>query len=271
MCRDRFFCGLFILAAANGLEVYVVNSIVTQGWFLALQDLFGVSAVVWIACFAGANLLYSSRPDEAIKTPDAVVGLAVLALTILPFERISWFALTALSLYMLYVSPAQSFRRRGALIALAITGPMLWGPALMLIFGPTILKADAVLVSGVIGTDHVGNVFSGAIGSDGTPTRYVIYPDCSSLRGMSVAVLAFVTITNALGIAWSTRHFAFGLLATLSVVVVNVGRLSLIGLFPLHFSVIHGMPGSAIAAWLSLALVIAISLVGVGRAAFVRT
>jgi hypothetical protein len=141
----------------------------------------------------------------------------------------------------------------------------------MLIFGPTILKADAVLVSGVIGTDHVGNVFSGAIGSDGTPIRYVIYPDCSSLRGMSFAVLAFVTITNALEIAWSARHLAFGLLAILSVVVVNVARLSLIGLFPSHFSVIHGLPGSAIAAWLSLALVIAISLVGVGREALART
>jgi hypothetical protein len=271
MNRDRFFCGLFVLAAANGLEVYVVNSIVTQGWSVALFDLFGVSAIVWLACIAGANLLYSSRTGETLATSDAAVGLVVLVLTILPFERVSWFALTALSLYMLCVSPAQSFRRRGALIALALTGPMLWGPALMLVFGPTILKADAVLVSGVIGTDHVGNVFSGTIGSNGAPTQYVIYPDCSSLRGMSIAVLAFVTITNALGIAWSRRHFTFGLVATLSVLVVNVTRLSLIGLFPSHFSVIHGMPGSAIAAWLSLVLVIAISLIGVGRAAFVRT
>ena len=271
MSRDRFFCGLFILAAANGLEVGAVNSIVTQGWSVALLDLFGVSAVVWIACFAGANLLYGSRLNEAITTPDAVASLAVLTLTILPFERVSWFALTALSLYVLCVSPAQSFRRRGALIALALTGPMLWGPALMLIFGPTILKADAVLVSGVIGTDHVGNVFSGAIGSDGTPARYVIYPDCSSLRGMSMAILAFVTVTNVFGAAWSARHLTFGLLAILSVVFVNVTRLSLIGLFPSYFSVIHGLPGSAIAAWLSLALVVAIPLIGVGREAFVRT
>jgi hypothetical protein len=89
MSRDRFFCGLFVLAAANGLENYVVNSVVTQGWFVALLDLFGVSAIVWLACLAGANLLYSSRPDEAITSPDAVVGLVVLALTILPFERVS--------------------------------------------------------------------------------------------------------------------------------------------------------------------------------------
>jgi hypothetical protein len=271
MSRDHFFCGLFVLAAANGLEASVVGSIFTQGWFDALLNLFGVSAVVWIACFAAANLLYGSRLNEVITSLDAVVGLAVLTLTIFPFERVSWFALTALGLYMLWVSPAQSLRRRMALITLALTGPMLWGPALMLICGPTILKADAVLVSGLIGTDHVGNVFLGAIGSDGSPTRYVVWPDCSSLRGMSIAVLAFVTITNVLGISWSARHFAFGVLATVSVLVVNVTRLCLIGLFPSYFSVIHGMPGSGIAAWLSLALVITISLVGVGREAFVRT
>ena len=131
MSRDQFFCGLFILAAANGLEGFVLNTLSTQGWFDALLGLFGVSAVVWIACFAAAVLLYGSRLDEVITTPDAVIGLGVLAMTILPFARLSWLALTALSLYMLCVSPARSSRRRGALIALAVTGPMLWGPALM--------------------------------------------------------------------------------------------------------------------------------------------
>ena len=140
-------------------------------------------------------LLYGSRLDEVITTPDAVIGLGVLAMTILPFARLSWLALTALSLYMLCVSPARSSRRRGALIALAVTGPMLWGPALMDIFGPAILQADAILVSTVIGTDRVGSVFSGAIGSGGIPTQFAIYPPCSSLHGMSIAVLAWITIS----------------------------------------------------------------------------
>ena len=88
---------------------------------------------------------------------------------------------------------------------------------------------------------------------------------------MSIAVLAWITISNTLGVAWSARQLAWGLLAALSVLAVNVSRLSLIGLFPAHYSAIHGSPGSEIAAWLSLALVVAISLLGVGREAFVRT
>ena len=168
MSRDQFFCGLFVLAAANGLVGFVVNTIATQGWLDGLLGLFGISAVVWIACFAAAMLLYGSRLDEVIITPDAVIALGVLAMTILPFARMSWLALTVLGLYMFCVSPGRSPRRRAALIALAVTGPMLWGPALMEVFGPAVLQADAILVSTVIGTDHVGSVYAGAIGSGGS-------------------------------------------------------------------------------------------------------
>jgi hypothetical protein len=76
----------------------------------------------------------------------------------------------------------------------------------MEVFGPPILKADAILVSTLIGTDRVGNVFSGAIGTDGFPTHFEIYPPCSSLHGMSIAVLAWITISNTLGGAWSTSR-----------------------------------------------------------------
>src|SRR5437763_9814591 len=190
MNRDHFFYGLLILAAANGLEGFVVNSAVTQGWFEALLGSFGVSAVVWIACFAASGLLYGSRPGEVIAIPDAVVGLGVLSLAAIPFAKFSWLALTVLGLYMLYIAPAGSPRRRAALIALAVTGPMLWGPALMEVFGTPILRADAILVSTLIGADRVGNVFSGAIGANGLPTHFAIYPACSSLHGMSIAILA---------------------------------------------------------------------------------
>jgi hypothetical protein len=270
MGRNQFFCGLFVLTAINGLEPFVVGSVITNGWYGALLETFGISAVVLMACIAGSMLLYDSRLDEVITIPDRMVALGVLAMTLLPFAKFSWMALTVLGLYILGVSPAGSKRRRGALIALAATGPMLWGPFLMEIFGPAILQADAILVSSLLGTAHSGNVYSGAIGSSGIPAQFVIYPDCSSLHGMSIAVLTFITINNTLGVAWSPRHLAYGLLATLSVLAVNASRLSLIGLFPSHFSAIHGSPGSDIAAWLSLALVVTVSLLGVGREAFVR-
>jgi hypothetical protein len=196
-----------------------------------------------------------------------MIGLVVLLMTIIPAAKFGWLALTVLSLYMFCVAPPRSPRRRGALIALAATGPTLWGPALMEVFGPPILKADAILVSTLIGTDRVGNVFSGSIGSDGSPTHFAIYPACSSLHGMSVAILTWITISNTFGLAWSARHVTCCLLAAVSVLAVNVSRLSLIGLFPAYYPAIHGSPGCDIAAWLSLTLIVAISVLGVGREA----
>jgi hypothetical protein len=267
MNRDQFFCGLLILAAANGLVSPVMLTVAAVGWLDALLGTFGVSAMVPIACFAATGLLYRSRLGETIKIPDVMIGLVVLSLTLLPLARFSWLALTVLSLYMLCVAPARSPRRRGALIALAVTGPTLWGPSLMEVFGPPILKADAILVSTLIGTDRVGSVFSGAVGADGLPTHFAIGPPCSSVHGISIAVLAWVTISNVLGSAWSARYLVCGFLAAASVLAVNVSRLSLIGLFPAYYETIHGSPGSDIAAWLSLALVVAIPLLGVGREA----
>jgi hypothetical protein len=267
MSRDHFFCGLFILAVANGLEGYVLNDVVTKGWSDGVISLFGVSAVVWFACFAASGLLYRSRVSEVITIPDAVIGFTIFSLTILPFARFSWLALTVLSLYMLCVAPARSPRQRSALIAFAITGPMLWGPALFDVFGTQILQADAILVSTLIGTDHVGNVFSAVIGSGGSPAHFMVYPGCSSLVGISIAVLAWITISTTLGSIWSARYFVCGLLAVASVLAVNVIRLSLIGLFPVYFPVIHGSPGADIASWLSITIIITISLLGIGREA----
>lgn len=271
MNRDRFFCGLFILAAANGLAGAAVRAVVAHGWSDALLGTFSINAVVWIACFAALASLYGSKVEDVVTPSDALIGLGVLAMTILPFAKLSWLALTALSLYVLYVSAARSMRRRGALIALAITGPTLWGPALMDVFGPAILQADATLVSNLIGTDHVGNVFSSAVERANVSAHsFAIGPPCSSLHGISIAILAWITISNTLGGPWSAKNLVWGLLAALSVLAVNVARLCLIGLYPAYYPSIHGQPGSDIAGWLSLSLIIAICLLGVRREAFVR-
>jgi len=133
------------------------------------------------------------------------------------------------------------------------------------IFGAPILKADAILVSTLIGTDRVDNVFSSVIGSDGSRTHFSVGDGCSSVHGMSIAILAWITISNTLGITWSARNLAWGLLAVGSMLAVNISRLSLMGLFPAYFPEIHGSPGSEIAAWLSLTLILVILLRGVGR------
>ena len=54
----------------------------------------------------------------------------------MPLKEPSWFALTGLAIYVIASSKAGSPMRRGALVFLAITVPMCWGP----FFAPRVFK-----------------------------------------------------------------------------------------------------------------------------------
>src|SRR5262249_31698630 len=63
MSRDEFFATLFILCCLNGLGSHVVASVRVVGWTDALLSTFGVSAIVWIACFGGVRLILREKKD----------------------------------------------------------------------------------------------------------------------------------------------------------------------------------------------------------------
>ena len=71
MNHDRFFCGLFILAAASGVAGVAVRAVVAHGWSGALLGTFSISAVVWLACFAALASLYGSKVEDVVTPPDA--------------------------------------------------------------------------------------------------------------------------------------------------------------------------------------------------------
>jgi len=264
--RDAFFAGLFILLCTNGLAARVFGVIHVLGSLQGVLATFNISVFVWIACIAGPWLLLSSKCEEKITTADAIVGLAAMGFALVPLASLSWLALAGLALYVLWHSHPGSERRRGALILLALTGPMLWGPLLIDMFAQLIARADAIIVADLIGTQRLGNV----INFVHETKTFQVAPGCSSLHGVSLAVLAWMTITKTIRPAPSPCGLGWCALAVLSVVAVNDFRLCLIGLYPAHFDTIHGTFGSMIVSWASFALIVTISLLGVRREIFTR-
>jgi len=183
-----------------------------------------------------------------------------------PLKEPSWFALAALALYVIWTSQAGSTMRRGALIFLAITVPMCWGPFLLHAFAQPFLWTDAMFVSNLIGTEQTGNLVKFADGSG----YFQIFPECSSYHNMSLAFLAWISASQFVEHKWSPKNLVWCLLAVLSVFAVNVTRIGLIGLYRDHFETIHGPFGSAVADCLSLSLILAICLLGVRREIFAR-
>ena len=188
--RGEFFAGLFVLGCVSGLASRVVQSINRLGWADALFNTFEISAIVWISCAAGISLVYRDR-TIGVRSREIAIGLGIVFLVALPIGPLSWFAVTALSLYIIFTTNVAS-SRRGAVILLAATVPMLWSRLLFQFFANVILQIDASLVGWMLGTHRAGNVVGFADGSG----ALVILPACSSLANVSLAFLCWATVSQ---------------------------------------------------------------------------
>ena len=265
MSRDEFFATLFILGCLNGLGSQVVHSVRVSGWIDALLSTFGISAIVWIACFGGVRLILRERTG-IVRPPDLILGLALLLLITLPIGPLSWLAITILCFYVLLFTDPSSSRQRGALILLATTVPMLWSRLLFRYFANFILEIDASLIGFLLGTGHTGNIvrFADQSGS------LVIYPGCSSLANVSLVFVTWVTVSQWLSHRWSLKDLFWCFLAAVSVIAINVIRISLMGLSEMHYQMIHNHWGDTIANLLIVSLTVGLCLLGVKRELFRR-
>jgi hypothetical protein len=87
LSRDEFLATLFILGCLNGLGSQVAKSVRAFGWTDALLSTFGISAIVWIACFGGLSLILRDKTG-IIRPLDLILGLAFLLLIALPINSL---------------------------------------------------------------------------------------------------------------------------------------------------------------------------------------
>jgi len=263
--RGEFFAALFILGCVNGLGSRIIQSVHQFGWADALSNTFEISAIVWLSCLAGISVILRDQTGD-VRSADFAVGAGFLLLVILPIGPLSWLAVTVLCIYVLF-STNDSSLRRGALILLASTIPMLWSRLLFQFFANPILEADASLVGWLLGTHRTGNMVEFADGSG----LLVILPSCSSLANVSLAFLCWVTISQVVRHKRSAYDLLWCFLACASVVGVNVARISLMGLNHMQYDEIHNHWGDAVANIIILGLTVGFSVLGVRRELFART
>jgi hypothetical protein len=265
MTRNEFFAGLFFLGCANGLAVRAIGAINGKGWLDALVRTFDVSAIVLMACGAGLWLTLC-RGKQTVTPADLAIGGGALVLIALPIGALSWLAVSGLALYVLLFTDADPPMRGGAVILLATTVPMLWSHLLFQFFANFILEIDASLVGWLLSTERTGNMVRFA--NDGG--YLVIFPPCSSLANMSLAFLCWITVSELAGNRRSVSDLWWCLLACGSVIVINVGRMSLMGISLQHYEAIHSQIGDSVAGALILAVTLGWSLLGARRELFSR-
>jgi hypothetical protein len=265
MPRNEYFAALCILGIANGICSRAVQSIAAQGWIDTVFFMCDISAIVWTACILGVALILEVQ-KERVTTLDLFVGAACLVAIAIPIGGASWFALTVIGFYILLIGDVASSRGRGAIILLAVTVPMLWSRLLFRCFSDIILQIDATLVAGMLGTEQSGNVvrFADASGD------LVILPACSSLANLSLIFPCWVALSQTTKHPWSSKDLLWCALAGVSVVAVNVTRMSMMGLNARYYAMIHGPLGDSLASIILLCLVVGCCMVGVRRELFSR-
>jgi hypothetical protein len=230
----------------------------------ALFNTFEISAIVWLSCAAGVSLILRDR-TIGVRSSELGMGAGFVLLVILPIGPLSWLAVTALGLYVIFSTNVAS-SRRGAFILLATTVPMLWSRLLFQLLANLILQIDASLVGWILGTHRTGDIVEFADGSG----LLVILPACSSLANVSLAFLCWVTVSQLVCHKKSPYDLLWCLMACISVVAVNVTRISIAGLSQWHYATFHNAWGEAVGNAIIFGLIVGFSVVGVRRELFRR-
>lgn len=241
--RNRLYCGVVVVGFANGASDRIASSISDYGLAAAVFDMFGVSLVVWIALVATVWLLLQSEERPAGATDFVVSGVASTAF-LLPVPQLSWVALTGVALHLAR-TPCSAATRRAASVLGALTIPMLWSRLVFALFSGPILVIDAKLVSWIVGTQSDANTIPFA---DGSGVLF-LEPACSSMTNVSLALVCGVLIVKLYDLRWSAAVLRAVVAACLATVVINVVRISSIGILPAYYDLIHGPVGMTVAEW----------------------
>ncbi|TPO10651.1 hypothetical protein [Mesorhizobium sp. B1-1-5] len=250
--RRQIYCGVVATGFANGASDRVAEALARDGTISALLEMFGVSLVVWLALGVTFWLFMDSEPERAHRSDFYIAGLAGFAFLV-PLPQLSWLALAGVAAYLALTS-REGPMRRAAVVLGAITVPMFWARMAFAVFGGPILAIDARMVGWIVGTGAAGNTVPFA---DGSGVVFLL-PACSSLTNLSLALLCGVMIVKFYGLNWS-RPVVRAVVATcLTTVAINLARISLIGLMPAYYDIIHGRVGILLAEWTTNLAVMAI-------------
>ena len=215
---------------------------------------------------AGVSFFLRNKDDE-ITSRDLAVALAFVALIVIPASEINWAAVSGLSLYVLLFANDNSARKRGALILLAVTVPMLWSRVLFSFISQPFLNIDGWLAGHILGTHRSGNIVNFADGSG----ELVILPACSSFANVSLAFLCWVSVSQWVEHRPARQDIFWCLLACASVVAANVTRIAIMGLSHWHYITFHFGWGATLVGSVILVLTVGITMLGVRRELFSHT
>ena len=259
--RERRYAFAFLLLTLNALTTFGGVAVLEHGWLAAALNLFDVSAIVWLALVAGIALLWQADSVALVGRSDTVILAGAVLAALLPVPVASSAMLTLVAGWGVWSSERGSTLRRASTIILSLTAFLLWGRIGLAWGAGPLLSADARFVGLIADTRTAGNAVFFADG-----TRFVIAPGCSSLHGISLALILWTTVVEYFSIRTDPRAWLTLALALVASVLVNGVRLAVIAWNPNDFEYWHTGTGGALFGWIALGVILAVVYPGVGHA-----
>jgi exosortase/archaeosortase family protein len=249
LSRVRLFGWLYAVLALNGAVTLAAAAVRDGGWALASLNLFGISAIVWVAAAAALELLFGEgAEDSPVRGADRLMAGLATACALVPLPALSAIALTGVAARGAANAAPGSRLRRASFIFLSITAFLIWGRMLLAAASGPLLALDVAISSLASGTSGHGNMMAFA----GTGRSFMVAPGCSTLHGISLALVLWTAITQYCRLPVGSRALASLGAAIVAAVMVNTGRLAMLARHPASFDYWHIGGGAALFGWIGL-------------------
>lgn len=259
--RGILFACLGVVAALNAEAGQVLSPFIGGPIIDLVRSIGAISAVIWFGMFATLKIGFENEPTAPSKR-DWLMASAIVALCLVPIFAAAKAALLLCGLYLMATSRSGESGRRIGAVLLALTGPLLWGPIILDMFGGPILSLDAHVVGAVIGSPVDGNIVQFA----GETRRFLVALPCSSIHNISLALVLWTSAAALFQVRFDRQWVVLGCGMVLFMYLLNVVRLSTIGRFPASFVFLHDGAGADLFGWAAIAGVGVMAFLGVERA-----
>lgn len=258
--RDRvhWLVTAALLAACNGLAAPLLIAVQQRGLGGAVLGTFGINPIFWFALLVAGAIAFEPEAEDRLGQADLAVVVGVVALAVIPIVSAGSAGVLLAGGWLAWRGSTGSRARRSGLVLLALTASLIWGHFFLMFLGDRIVALDGSFVAWLAGTEARGNL----VGFDDGGKPMMIAFGCSSLHNLTMAIQFWVAMTQLLKIPFGPRSLLVLLAAVLANVLVNGLRLATIAHNRSEFDYWHTGGGGTLFAWIAVATVATVVMMG---------
>lgn len=241
--RSRLMVAFLAIGTANALVRPAIEAIDQWGVVGAIAGGLGSGWPVYLGLLGAIVLGLRATVERPVDRWDVLALVLYSGGLMVPSSGFSAIAVMVLGAWEILRRPRDVNYRAGIIIFIAAGARELWVATAMKMLSPVLLHIDAVLTRTTLGWLGHPSIVTGNLIETDQGMILAVLMTCSSFANISLALLTWLVLTRWLRPTFKRRDLVAALLVTLSVIVINLTRLTIMGLGPFDYELAHGPIG----------------------------